>query len=116
MSKKLRVVLEAPSQRENYCYQHDIQFASGPAYRSHVEWCERFLEVPNLCTYVGKDGFMCGLEFKHVATLLFHCLSKHGLYLCVHCKTKFKDQSDLEAHSHVTKQAHESKRKLFIWC
>lgn len=108
-SVKMLVVLEVLYGRENYCYQHDIQFGSVSAYKSHVEWCERFLEVRNLCTHVNEHGLMCAQEFQHVSALIAHSLMCHNLYLCVHCKTKFSSISELENHSHDTVHAHESR-------
>lgn len=103
------VVLEGSHSRENYCYQHDIQFGSVSAYKLHVEWCERFLEVPNLCTYISESGLMCGQEFHHVSSLITHSVKCHSVYLCVHCKKRFTNIGDLEQHAHDTVRAHESR-------
>lgn len=107
------MILEAPSTIPNFCYQHGVQFENESAYKHHVEWCERFLEVPNLCTHINKDGYMCAKEFQHVASLLFHSFYFHNVYLCVHCKRKFTQLDDLERHSHDTIQALESKEGTF---
>lgn len=106
------VILEGLQGRENYCYQHDIQFNSDSAYKSHVEWCDRFLEVRNLCTYIDENGVMCAQEFQQVSSLVVHGLECHGVYLCVHCKKKFTKASDLETHSHETIQAQESREPI----
>lgn len=105
----MHVILEPLLKQENYCYQHEIQFDSVSSYKFHVEWCEKFLEVPNLCTCVNTNGLMCGEEFKHVASLIFHSFAHHGVYLCVHCKGKFGDVDALKLHEHTTKHAQESK-------
>lgn len=106
---KMLVFLESLPRRENYCFQHNIQFDNESMYKSHVEWCERFLEVRNLCSHIDENGLMCAREFQHVASLLAHSLQSHNSYLCVHCKDKFSTIEDLENHSHDTTHAYESR-------
>lgn len=105
----MAVVLEGSRKREDYCFQHDIQFESAVAYKQHKKWCDVFLVTKNLCTFSDSNGLMCALEFKHVASLVLHVYQDHHWYLCVHCRKRFESIGELEMHSHITRNVHESK-------
>lgn len=99
-SYSMLVDLEGSHKRENYCFQHEVQFESAGAYEFHVKWCESFLEVKNLCTVSDSNGLMCAQEFKHITSLVAHIMKNHRMYLCVFCKRKFNSVREIEEHTH----------------
>lgn len=84
-----------------YCRYHNIYLPNKKAFNLHREYCKVSVGVKNLCTVVRRNGEMCGLKFKHVASLILHCKRRHSLLMCAHCDVVRKTMAGLERHRHV---------------
>lgn len=83
------------------CVNHEIVFDTIEQYTYHKEnECAGMLVVPNICSFVQKNGKCCKRHYKHVSSLILHYEKRHQTYACSHCLQVFTNKKDLENHTH----------------
>lgn len=87
-------------EKENYCFQHNIQFENSLLFTQHNLKCSQSLERANVCTQFANDGTMCGKFFVQTKELCQHAEESHGVFLCEICDYQTNHSQRMSAHHH----------------
>lgn len=97
---KMEHLYKKVDERNFYCSQHLMQFATVTDYEYHKKkYCIEMLSHPMKC-YFEKRGVACGHQSESIVEVILHMRDVHRRIICEECGMLFISLGQMEQHIH----------------